>query len=283
MGRWLRDQQILKSAGVALCMGSISPAMTARKSSALFMANYTCHRSDWIYRRPDWWMRFSRRVSTRCLFTAVAFGRAVPILKSVVRAFFKATLLISIFARMRLEGVEAVIHCAGLAGTWGAFDKYYDANVAGTENLLSAARTNRCRRFINISSPSIYFEFRDQLDLKEDYRPKKFSNAYARTKWMAETLVQAANSAELQTVLPLRPRSVIGASDQNVLPRLIRLQETGSLVQIGRGENVVDITTVGNLIQAVELCLMCLLKRWARSTTSRMGNRSNFGSLSKWC
>ena len=169
--------------------------------------------------------------------------------------FLQGDLLDLDFCERAISGVDAVIHCAGLAGTSGQYDKYFQANVVGTENLLSAAQKNRCERFVNISSPSIYFEFKDQLDLREDYRPKKFSNAYAETKWLAEQLVQNSNSPNFHTV-SLRPRSVIGAGDRNVLPRLIRLQETGSLVQIGPGKNVVDITTIGNLIHAVELCLV---------------------------
>ena len=168
--------------------------------------------------------------------------------------FHRGDLADESFARQVSQNIEAIIHCAGLAGTWGSYQDYERANVLATKFLLEGARVNGVRRFINISSPSIYFDFKDQFDLKEGDLPKKFSNAYAQTKYEAELLVQSYHSSKLQTV-SLRPRSVIGRGDQNVLPRLIRLQKTGSLMQIGRGENVVDITTVGNLVHAVHLCL----------------------------
>ena len=158
------------------------------------------------------------------------------------------------FALEVSRGVDAIIHCAGLAGTWGPFADYYRANVLATRHLMEGARANGVRRVVNISSPSIYFDFKDQLNLKEDQLPSRFSNAYAQTKYEAEVLLQTYHSRDLQTV-SLRPRSVIGRGDQNVLPRLIRLQKSGSLVQVGKGENVVDITTIGNLIDAVKLSL----------------------------
>lgn len=159
-----------------------------------------------------------------------------------------------IFARDCSAGMDAIIHCAGMAGTWGDYDSYYRANVVATRFLVAGAKDNGVKRLINISSPSIYFDFKDQLDLREDFLPRQFSNAYAHTKYEAEVIIQSAHAANLQTV-SLRPRSVIGRGDRNVLPRLMRLQQTGNLVQVGDGHNVVDITTIGNLIHAVELCL----------------------------
>lgn len=158
------------------------------------------------------------------------------------------------FAKSATQNIDAIIHSAGMAGTWGAYEAYYRANVLATQFLLEGARANGVRRVINISSPSIYFDFKDQINLKEGDLPPQFSNAYAKTKYEAEVLVQSSHSQDLQTV-SLRPRSVIGRGDQNVLPRLIRLQETGNLVQIGGGKNIVDITTIGNLIHAISLCL----------------------------
>lgn len=168
--------------------------------------------------------------------------------------FLRGDLADENFARQVCEGMDVVIHCAGMAGTWGPYEDYHRANVLATQFLLDGARTKGVQRFINLSSPSIYFDFKDQLNLKEGELPPKFSNAYAQTKYEAEVLVQSYHSPAFQTV-SLRPRSVIGRGDQNVLPRLVRLQQTGNLVQVGSGRNVVDITTMGNLTEAVLLCL----------------------------
>lgn len=158
------------------------------------------------------------------------------------------------FVHTITQNVDAIVHCAGMAGTWGPYADYYRANVLSTELLLESAKASGVQRFVNISSPSIYFDFKDQLGLKEHERPERFSNAYAQTKYESEALVTSYHGPQLKTV-SLRPRSVVGRGDQNILPRLIRLQEEGRLVQIGRGENWVDITTVGNLIHAIDLSL----------------------------
>jgi 2-alkyl-3-oxoalkanoate reductase len=185
-------------------------------------------------------------------------GRREPADKTFQRRgaqFVSGELADATFAERLTKGVDSIVHCAGLAGTWGPYADYYRANVLTTENLLRAAQTNGATRFVNLSSPSIYFDFKDQLDLREDFLPAHFSNAYARSKYEAELLVRRFHDRNgLQTV-SLRPRSVIGAGDNNILPRLIRLQRDGLLKRIGRGKNVVDITTIGNLLDALVLCL----------------------------
>jgi nucleoside-diphosphate-sugar epimerase len=171
-----------------------------------------------------------------------------------IAKFLRGDLSDAKFSDLATRDAEAIVHCAGMAGTWGDYQLYYQANVRATELLVNSAKQNGVRRVVNLSSPSIYFAFKDQWDLKEQDRPAQFSNAYAETKFLAEQLLQSHNSRDLQTV-SLRPRSVIGRGDQNVLPRLIRLQQTGGLVQVGDGQNMVDITSIQNLLHAVRLCL----------------------------
>ncbi|WP_372371072.1 NAD-dependent epimerase/dehydratase family protein [Candidatus Uabimicrobium sp. HlEnr_7] len=168
--------------------------------------------------------------------------------------FYSGSLLNEKHLEEITRDIDVVIHCAGLAGTWGKYGDYYQANVLATEKLLTAAQKNGANRFINISSPSIYFNYNDQLDLSEGDLPVKFSNHYAKTKFEAEKLVEAAHSNSFLTV-SLRPRFVIGAGDNQILPRLIRLQQSNMLVQIGNGENIVDMTTVTNVVCAILLCI----------------------------
>jgi 2-alkyl-3-oxoalkanoate reductase len=152
------------------------------------------------------------------------------------------------------KNIDTVIHCAGRAGTWGSSDEYHRSNVLVTENVLKAARSNGVKRFIHLSSPSVYFEYKDQWKLRESDLPDQFSSAYAESKYKAEQLVQFFHSPELETV-SLRPRFVIGAGDNTVLPRIIEAQRKGLLHQIGEGKNCVDVTTVTNLVDAIMLCL----------------------------
>ncbi len=167
------------------------------------------------------------------------------------------------------KGIDILIHCAGKAGTWGSYESFFSANVTATTNLLSSAQENGVQRFINISSPSIYFNYHDQFDLKEDYLPRKFSNHYAKTKFLAEEEVSKAHSQNFLTV-SLRPRLVIGAGDNNVLPRMVQMQREGKLKQVGEGNNHITVTSIGNLIHAVELTL--------EAPAAKMGTTYNIGN-----
>jgi len=158
------------------------------------------------------------------------------------------------YAEALVEGADTVIHCAGKAGTWGPYAEFFDANVKATDYLLQASQAAGVTRFINLSSPSIYFDFRDQFDLTESVLPARFSNAYAQTKFEAEALVSKAHRPAFATV-SLRPRLVIGAGDTHVLPRLIAMGKAGMLTRFGKKDHLVSVTSIENLIHAVDLCL----------------------------
>src|SRR3989344_3297373 len=59
------------------------------------------------------------------------------------------------FAKLASKNMDIIIHCAGMAGTWGAYADYYRANVQASKFLLESAKANGVRRLINVSSPSI--------------------------------------------------------------------------------------------------------------------------------
>lgn len=146
-----------------------------------------------------------------------------------------------------LKDSSVVIHCAGKAGTWGSYSEYFTANVSLTEVLLKASKEGAPRKFINISSPSIYFQYKDQLNLKENDIPEIRSNSYAETKFLAENLVREAHD-DIFWTLSLRPRGVIGAGDANWFPRIIELYQAGRLICPGGGGNLTDFTSVKNLV-----------------------------------
>lgn len=153
------------------------------------------------------------------------------------------------------QGVEAVIHTAGLSSPWGRYADFYAANVQGTESVITACQRNQIRRLVHVSTPSIYVEYRDREDVREtDPLPRKFANAYAETKFLAEERVRAAAQVGLETIM-IRPRALIGAGDTVILPRLMRAHKEGRLRIIGPGHNRVDLTAVANVVDALILGL----------------------------
>jgi nucleoside-diphosphate-sugar epimerase len=146
--------------------------------------------------------------------------------------------------------IEAVVHCAGAVGVWGRYQDFYQANVTVTENLIEGCLKQKVRRLLHLSSPSIYFDGHAHVGLKEEQVPKRFSNPYAATKFLAEQKVFDAEEFGLE-VLAYRPRFVIGAGDTSIFPRLINMQRKGRLSIIGNGLNKVDFTNVQNLNDAL--------------------------------
>jgi nucleoside-diphosphate-sugar epimerase len=152
----------------------------------------------------------------------------------------------------RLGKVERIIHCAALSAPFGRLADFEAANVAATRNLLDFATRQGVSRFVHISSPSVCFAFRDQLDLAEDAALPDPVNHYARTKREAERLVLAA-----PTIHPvvLRPRGIYGAGDRALLPRLIKAVKRRPLPVFRDGRACIDLTHVDDVVDAVVAAL----------------------------
>lgn len=155
-----------------------------------------------------------------------------------------------------LRGVQAVWHCAALSSPWGPEADFVAANVTATRNLLQAAGQSQATRFVHISTPALYFDFRHHFDIPENYRPARYVNAYARTKAQAEEWVQAAarDYPRLRCAI-LRPRAIFGEHDQVLIPRLVRIlrERRGRLPLPRGGAATLDLTYVGNVVHAMWL------------------------------
>ncbi len=154
------------------------------------------------------------------------------------------------------NGVDAVWHCAALSSPWGAEALFYAANVRATRKLLDAAGHAGVRSFVHISTPAIYFDYRDRADVPESFRPNAFVNAYARTKALAEIEVQdAVQRYPAMRCVVLRPRAIFGPHDQVLMPRLARvLRARGGSLPLPRGGAArIDVTYVDNVVHAMWL------------------------------
>ncbi|UAM99212.1 NAD-dependent epimerase/dehydratase family protein [Polaribacter litorisediminis] len=150
------------------------------------------------------------------------------------------------------EKIDCVIHAAALSSPWGDKKQFESANVKTQINLIENAKKHGVKRFIFISTPSLYFEYKDAFNVKEeDPLPKKFVNEYAKTKRKAELLL-------IDSGIPfiiLRPRALIGRGDTVIMPRLIKANTEGKLKIIGNGKNMADLTSVENAANAIVLAV----------------------------
>lgn len=222
--------------------------------------------------------RFARFALEQGLSVRVNGRRAegVEHLRSRGAEFIQGDLADPELAQQLCRGVEAVVHCAGAVGVWGRYEHFHQANVQVTENVIEACLKQKVRRLVHLSSPSVYFDGQAHVGLTEEQLPKRFSDHYGKTKYLAEQQVFAAQEFGLE-VLALRPRFVTGAGDTSIFPRLINMQRKGRLSIIGNGLNKVDFTSVDNLNAALLSSL-----RVGEEALGRVYNISNGAPVPLW-
>lgn len=155
-----------------------------------------------------------------------------------------------------VEGVTHVVHCAAKVGDWGPIDDYRAVNVRSLEHLLSAAEaTGKLKRFIHISSLGVY-EGRDHYGTDEATPPSSTGmDGYTLTKVEAENLVLRHVKEKQLPATVIRPGFIYGPRDRTVLPKLLARLKMGGVKFFGSGQQLMNNTFVGNLVDAIFLAL----------------------------
>jgi nucleoside-diphosphate-sugar epimerase len=117
-------------------------------------------------------------------------------------------------AKEDLEGVDGIIHLAGLSNDpLGELSPELteDINYNGTMRLAEMAKDVGVLRFVYASSQSMYGVSNTSSELNEDDSEKNPVTAYAIAKWNAEQKLHRMTSDDF-VVTSLRPSTVFGAS-----------------------------------------------------------------------
>ena len=155
------------------------------------------------------------------------------------------------FVQKAFHGADKVVHAAALSAQMGPPGAFERANVMATQHVVDACVAHGVQRLVLISSPSVYFQMKDQPNIQESDPLPAPINVYAKTKRAAERIVQ--NSGIPHVIL--RPRALIGRGDTVILPRVIRAHAEGRLRRMGSQKNKVDLTPVSNVVDAICLGL----------------------------
>lgn len=154
-----------------------------------------------------------------------------------------------------VAGVTHVVHSAAKVGDWGPLDGYRAVNVRGLSHLLDALAAAPLRRFVHISSLGVY-EPRDHHGTDETTPPSAVGlDGYTLSKIEAEDLVLRHFRDEQLPVVVLRPGFLYGPRDRTVLPRLLGRLRRGQVRYFGSGDQLLNNTYVGNLVDAVRRAL----------------------------
>ncbi|GED29375.1 NAD-dependent epimerase/dehydratase family protein [Brevibacillus centrosporus] len=170
-------------------------------------------------------------------------------------AFVQADITDREAIRHACKGQEIVFHAAAFSSPWGKYTDMYATNVEGTIHTIEGCKAHGVERLVHVSTPSIYFDFEDRLDIKESAPlPRRFANSYAQTKYLAELEIEKAFQGGLATIT-IRPRGLFGPGDNAVLPRLIRANEEKFVPLVNGGKATIDLTYVENVVDALLLCM----------------------------
>lgn len=155
-----------------------------------------------------------------------------------------------------IQESDVVIHAAARSSPWGSKKQFHLANEFATQQLLDACEAGGKPKFIFISSSSVYYEAKDQLQIDESTPQAAPSvNLYAASKQKAESLVREYSGA--WTIL--RPRAVYGRGDTVLFPRILKAAEAGKLPLLIRSGS----PAIGDLI-AIDNLVECLFQAAAR-------------------
>jgi UDP-glucose 4-epimerase len=151
-----------------------------------------------------------------------------------------------------LDGIDAVVHTAGLAhaSTRSAARQLFAVNVEATDRLMRAARTAGVGQVIHISSVRAVVGVSCDDVIAEDRQPAP-TNAYGRSKLESEQVVAASGLAGAI----LRPPLVHGAHVKGNLALLARVAATPLPLPLGGLTARRSIVSDRNLASAVAFLL----------------------------
>lgn len=149
----------------------------------------------------------------------------------------------------QIAGCDAVFHLAAHYSLWAKDrDAIYRANVAGTKNLLAAARSLRIKRFIHTSSvAAIGVPAPGALANEETQTTiEALVSDYKKSKFLAEQAASEAARNGLDVVI-VNPSTPIGPYDVKPTPTgeiILRFLQNRMPAYVHTGLNLIDVDDV---------------------------------------
>ena len=161
--------------------------------------------------------------------------------------------------REALQGVECIIHLAGMAHFIGTLDSnmqtaYEETNVQLTKRLALIAHDAGVRRIVFVSSVKVCGEASHGRPLTENsVAPATF---YADTKWEAEQALRVIEKESGIEVVIIRPPLVYGVGVKANFLRLLSAVHHGIPLPFSLLMNKRSFIYLPNLISALSLCVV---------------------------
>jgi nucleoside-diphosphate-sugar epimerase len=151
-----------------------------------------------------------------------------------------------------LGNLSTVIHAAGLAHvftpTARSDDQFFLINEIGTENVAKAAAQAGAKRFILISSVSVYGPY--TIGIYDENTPCHPIGPYALSKYHSELRAIEIASKSGMALTILRLATLYGEEDPGNVYRLMHMLDNGRFLWIGDGKNRKSLLYKGDAARA---------------------------------
>lgn len=156
------------------------------------------------------------------------------------------------------EGMDAVVHLAGIYDYGAPYELLEKVNVKGTENVCAAAHACGVKKFVMFSTIGVYGRLQ-QIPAREDH-PQNPANGYEVTKCEAERIAMKYYREKNLPVAVVRPTLVYGPNSKYGLSMflsvfsLVAQSKNPSLV-IARGGAMTHCVRVEDVARAAAFVL----------------------------
>ena len=150
-----------------------------------------------------------------------------------------------------LQGIDTVVHTAGLAHRFGATSKedFRRINVGGTKNICRLAKNIGAAHLVLISSVAVYGDHGDcEIDESFECRPE---GAYGESKLASEQAARELCEKNDLRLTILRPATIIGEGDPGNTSRLITIIDKKRFFWVGKGANKKSLIYKGDVARAI--------------------------------
>lgn len=152
------------------------------------------------------------------------------------------------------SGAEVVIHAAAVLDARRATPEVaWRTNVLGTRHVIDAAIAAGVRRFVHLSSASVFGDAEFPPDVTESYPAHPNGDPFTQTKLASEQVVLQAHAAGELECTVLRPADVYGPGSRRwtILP--VEAIRSNRLVLPAKGGGIISPLFIENLLDAIEL------------------------------
>jgi dihydroflavonol-4-reductase len=131
-------------------------------------------------------------------------------------------------------GTDVVFHCAANTAMWSRrYQEQWRDNVTGTESMLAAARARHAKRFVHVSTVSVYGHGHGLLtEASPQIAPAGLG--YGPSKAAAEAAVKRAAGEGFPAVI-VNPAHMVGRYDTHNWARMIEMTVKGTLPGVPPG------------------------------------------------